>query len=132
MGNKVRILLVEDEALTAKLLERNLNLVGYEVCGVVSTGESAIQMAEDTSPDIVIMDILLPGKIDGIEAAEQIQKKLNIPVIFMTGYSTRDIWDRSRAIKPLAHLIKPVTPDDLMPIIDDFIARRDTGKATAA
>ena len=87
MNKKVKILLVEDEAIVAQYLSLELELEGYEVCGYVATGEEAIQKALEEKPDLILMDINILGDIDGIQAAEEILKHRYIPIIFMTGYS---------------------------------------------
>ena len=90
-----KIEIVEDEAMTAMLLARNLRLVGYSTCGPVSTGEAAIQLAGEERPDVVLMDIRLAGAMDGIQAAADIKQRWGIPVIFMTGYSDADTMERA-------------------------------------
>ena len=119
----VKLLLVEDEFLLAKLLQTNLELVGYKVCKLVSTGEEAIEQAEKEQPDFVLMDIRLAGKMNGVEAAREIHKRFQIPIIFMTGYSDEEIKVQAKAIDPLAYLIKPVTPVHIKSIIDSALEK---------
>jgi CheY-like chemotaxis protein len=114
----VKLLLVEDEFLIAALLRRNLQFVGYEVCELVGTGEEAIERAEQEQPDFILMDIHLAGKMDGIEAAREIHQRFQIPIIFMTGYSDKERVAQTSDLAPLAYLVKPVTPDDIKPVID--------------
>ena len=125
MPEKIRILLVEDEAITAMLLKRNLELVGYEVSELVATGEAAIEAVENNHFDVVLMDIRLVGKIDGVEAATKIASQGDTPIIFMTGYSDGDIRARVKALNPAAYLVKPVTPDDIAPVIARLFAESD-------
>ena len=80
----VKILVVEDERITAEDMRKALNSVGYEVPAIVSSGEDAIKVSEEIKPDLVIMDIKLEGEMDGIEAAEKIRSKLGIPIIYLT------------------------------------------------
>jgi len=85
MGSK--ILVVEDERITAEDIKSGLECAGYNVPALVSSGEDAIEKAGKLKPDLVLMDIKLKGKMDGIEAAEQIKYLYNIPVIYLTAYS---------------------------------------------
>ena len=86
MNNQKSILIVEDEVMLSAWLKIQLEDEGYEVCGSFTTGEEAVEFVKETKPDVILMDINLVGKIDGIEAAEVITEKSNIPIIFMTGY----------------------------------------------
>jgi two-component system, response regulator PdtaR len=94
---KVKLLIVEDEAMFAMVLKNNLQLRGYQVCEPVSTGLAAIQAAIDEQPEAVLMDIRLVGEMDGIAAAEQILSSRRVPIIFMTGYSDEKTEARARA-----------------------------------
>ena len=98
----VKLLIVEDQFLIAELLQMNLKLAGYQVCELVGTGEEAIQQAEKERPDFILMDIHLPGKIDGIEAAQEISQRFQIPIIFMTGYSDEKMMAKAKELNPLA------------------------------
>ncbi len=118
-----KLLIVEDKFLVAKLLQRNLELVGYQVCELASTGQEAIEQAEQEQPDFVLMDIRLAGDMDGIEAAREIHKRFQIPIIFMTGYLDKEIKVQARAIDPLAYLVKPITPDHVKPVIDSVLEK---------
>lgn len=120
----IKILVVEDEFLIAKLLSKNLELTGYEVCKPVATAREAIQSAGQENPDVVLMDIRLSGPVDGIEAAREIIFRYNIPIIFTTGYIDDQMLYRTKELGPLAVLIKPVTPDQIKPIIDATIQYR--------
>jgi signal transduction histidine kinase/DNA-binding NarL/FixJ family response regulator len=110
--NPVSILIVEDELLLAEVMRAELSNCGYEVLGIETTGESTLsRMAELTangeSPDIVLTDIKLSGKIDGIQTAEEINKQYRSAVIFLTGFYDPEIFERSIATKPYAYLLKP-------------------------
>lgn len=84
-----KILVVEDERITAEDIKRSLEKAGYNVPVIVSTGEDAVKFSEKYKPDLVLMDIVLEGNIDGIEAAETIRTKFDIPVIYLTAYSDK-------------------------------------------
>lgn len=104
---KVRIMVVEDEALVALDLTTKLRQLGYEVPGGVFTGEEAVQQAQALLPDLVLMDIRLAGEMDGVEAAQQIHRNLNIPIVFLTAYSDDPTLERAKSAEPMGYLIKP-------------------------
>ncbi len=118
MTQQISILIVEDEVLTAMLLETELKKAGYTVCQQVVTGEEAVSVAQQDSPDIILMDIRLAGEIDGIEATRQIQAFAAIPVIFMTGYPDQETMNRARALHPAAYFMKPVLVAELIAAIE--------------
>jgi CheY-like chemotaxis protein len=125
MKQPVRILVVEDEAITALALELGLTDAGYAVCKKVVTGEEAITSAKQEHPDVILMDIRLAGEIDGIEAAQQIRASASIPIIFMTGYPEKNLAERAEQVNPLGYFIKPINLHDLKPIIDSVLRERD-------
>jgi len=116
------ILIVEDEVMLSTWLKMQLEDEGYLVCGCITTGEEAIEFVKETKPEVILMDINLVGEIDGIEAAEKIKKKSNIPIIFMTGYEEPDIYERAQKTKPVAYLTKPVEIWDLKPIFESIFS----------
>ncbi len=103
----IKILIVENELLIAEDLSMKLNEAGYEVTGIVTTGSAAIEAVKQQEPDVLIMDIILDGKMDGIEAVVQIKKNRSIPVIYLTDVNSEDIVDRASATCPAAYLTKP-------------------------
>jgi diguanylate cyclase (GGDEF)-like protein/PAS domain S-box-containing protein len=117
MGNE-RILIVEDERIIAIDLQRRLEKFGYRVTGIVSTGDAAIDHAEAESPDIILMDIMLSGEVDGIEAASRIKDTLHIPVIFLTAYSDERTLERAKAAEPFGYILKPFKEKELYTTID--------------
>ena len=82
-----KLLVVEDEAIVAKDIQIRLKNLGYEVAAVASSGEGAIREAAETHPDLVLMDSILKGKMDGIEAAEEIISRYDIPVVYLTAHT---------------------------------------------
>ena len=120
MNNQKSILIVEDEVLLSAWLKIQIKYEGYLVCGCITTGEEAIEFVKETKPDVILMDINLVGEIDGIEAAEVINEKSNIPIIFMTGYVESEIYERAQKSKPVAYLTKPVEIWDLKPIFESI------------
>jgi CheY-like chemotaxis protein len=103
-----RILIVEDEVVSAMSLERTLTEIGYVVIGSVTTGEEAVEWGAKERPDIVAMDIRLAGKMDGIEAARRIRETCEAQIIFMTGYDDAETRKRALALRPLGLMDKPI------------------------
>jgi len=118
--NKIKILIVEDEAIIAQFLKMELEDEGFEVCKFVPSGEEAIIEAQKLNPDLILMDIHLSEEIDGIEAALKIIEYKSIPIIFMTGYSESNIFIRAQEVNPAAYLHKPIEIYNLKPIIDSI------------
>jgi len=100
------ILVVENERITANDIKKSLEKAGYYVPAIVSTGEDAIKFSEKYKPDLVLMDIKLKGKMDGIEAAETIGSKFGIPVIYLTSYSDDNTVERVKTTHPSAFILK--------------------------
>ncbi|MCK4448671.1 MAG: response regulator, partial [Candidatus Marinimicrobia bacterium] len=98
--SKVKILLVEDEADVAEGIQAILEDQGYSVPDVIAYGEEAIEKAGETCPDLVLMDILLKGAMDGIEAAKHIHDRFNIPVIYLTGYADEEKLQQAKLTEP--------------------------------
>jgi DNA-binding NarL/FixJ family response regulator len=115
---KDRILVVEDQAIILMELKARLNNLGYMVVGTSSYGEDAIKKAELLRPDLVLMDIGLRGKVDGIEAADYIRRNFNIPIIFLTANSDGTTRERANATEPYGFIPKPYDQDVLTDIID--------------
>ncbi|MDQ7054267.1 MAG: response regulator [candidate division KSB1 bacterium] len=98
---RTRVLIVEDENIVALDIQNRLQRLGYEVVGVASSGELAIRVALDTRPDLLLMDIRLKGKMDGIEAAKAIIKQLQIPVVYLTAYADSQTFESRQAHRAL-------------------------------
>lgn len=101
-----KILLVEDESIEALDIKHTLESFGYEVPYVASTGEEAVKKALEIMPDLILMDIILKGKTNGIDAALEI-KKFNIPVIFLTAHPEESTIERAKLTEPYGYLTKP-------------------------
>lgn len=110
---KSRILVVEDETIIALYTMRLLESKGLEVVGTVCTGEEAIQCAGRDKPDVILMDIVLSGEMDGISAAEEINAQYDIPIIYLTGHSDEVTLNRAKATKPYGYILKPINEDEL-------------------
>jgi PAS domain S-box-containing protein len=115
---KAQILVVEDEGIVALNIQSGLESLGYDVPVVVASGEEAIEEAERTRPDLVLMDIMLAGEMDGVEAAEQIRQRFNIPVIYLTAYVDDDTLQRARITEPFGYLLKPFEERELHTTIE--------------
>lgn len=119
-----KVLIVEDEIILAKVIEIDLADLGYKICGVVSSGERALERVEEEKPDIVLMDINLNGEMDGIDAAKQIKSRSGIPIVFMTGYEDEETMERANCVEHSGYLIKPVEPEDLQSVINEALQRQ--------
>ncbi len=118
----VRILVAEDEAIIRLDLKEMLEEEGFEVVGEASDGEAAVRLARERDPDLVIMDIKMPG-MDGLTAAEKIVEEDLAAVLILTAFSQRDLVQRAAEAGALAYLVKPFQKTDLMPAIDVSLAR---------
>jgi len=115
---KSRILIVEDEGIIARDIESQLIRLGHDVAGIAMSGEEAVAMAGATRPNMVLMDINLPGRLDGIDAAIAIRAQFSIPSVFLTAYATDDVVERATRAEPLAYLIKPFDEQSLRTTIE--------------
>ena len=118
MNESIRVLLVEDDHLIALAMEMELKRSGYRVCSRVATGEDAIISAKKELPDVVLMDIRLAGKLDGVDAAIRIREFSDTSIIFLTGYQDPLTEERARSVDPMAYLIKPANLITLRELID--------------
>jgi PAS domain S-box-containing protein len=108
-----KILVVEDNSIVVMELRERLQGLGYVVSGVASYGEEAIEKASETRPDLVLMDIRLRGTIDGVEAAEQIRHRFDIPVIYLTSYVDEDTLQQAKVTEPYGYILKPFEEREL-------------------
>jgi two-component system, cell cycle sensor histidine kinase and response regulator CckA len=118
-----QILVVEDESIVAKDLQNRLSSLGYSVPAVASSGEEAIHKAMETKPDLILMDIMLPGEMDGIEASRRIADRLDVPIIYLTAYSDDDTVRRAKDSSPFGYLLKPYGEKELHTTIEMTLAR---------
>jgi diguanylate cyclase (GGDEF)-like protein/PAS domain S-box-containing protein len=105
--NSPQIMVVEDERVVAADLEMRLRRLGYGVSAVVSSGEEALCRAAETNPDLVLMDIMLAGQIDGVETAARIKDSLNIPVVYLTAHGDAATLQRAKSLEPFGYILKP-------------------------
>jgi len=104
---ETNILVVEDERIVARDIARRLHRLGYTVCASATSGPEAIVHAAQTQPDLILMDIVLPGPMDGIEAAAQIRAHADIPVIYLTAHADDSTLQRAKTTEPFGYLLKP-------------------------
>lgn len=119
-GEKIKILIVEDEAMIAMDIEERLKELGYDVPAMVNNGKEAIEQAGIHMPKLVLMDIVIRGEMDGIETAEIIKEMYNIPSLFLTAYDNDATLQRAKKVKPLGYLLKPFDDSKLQDIILDM------------
>ena len=113
-----KILVVEDQAIIARDVQAILQRLGYEVPAIALTGEEAVREAETQRPDLVLMDIVLKGEMDGIQATEQIRARLDIPVVYATAYADPAVLERAKVTDPLGYVIKPFEARELSAAIE--------------
>jgi len=123
--NRRRVFLVEDEPIIASGIERKVKQLGYEVAGSASTGEAAIKAIDADPPDLVLMDIKLDGRLDGIEAAAEIKKRHDVPVIFLTAYADEATLDRATQQDPFGYIVKPFTDRELFGAVEVSMHRHE-------
>ncbi|MCC7557758.1 MAG: methanogen output domain 1-containing protein [Methanobacteriaceae archaeon] len=112
MANE-KILVVEDESIVAMGIKHKLENLGYEVVDTVLSGEDAVRRAKTLKPDLILMDIVLKGEMDGIDAANQIKKLFDIPIIYLTAYSDEEMLERARVTEPYGYILKPFKKSEL-------------------
>lgn len=113
MRTGARVLIVDDERLIAEAMEMTLEDVGCSVCGIAATAEQAVALAQQCRPDVVLMDVRLKGRRDGIEAAADIRRLLGTPIVFITGSGDPATMKRMREFDNALILAKPVMPETL-------------------
>jgi PAS domain S-box-containing protein len=118
-----RILIAEDEGIVAEDLRRSVQNFGYQVSAVVAEGEEAVRQCRETRPDLVMMDIMLDGDMDGIEAADIIHSLHDVPVIYLTAYADDKVLERAKRTEPCGYLLKPVAKAELRATIETALYR---------
>lgn len=107
------VLIVEDEQVTAMELQAMVQDLGFEVTGAADNGQAALESVEQNTPDVILMDIRLPGDLDGIETVEKINHDRDIPVIYITAHSDEETLEKAKRTRPEGYLVKPITEQDL-------------------
>jgi CheY-like chemotaxis protein/DNA-binding PadR family transcriptional regulator len=119
-----KILVVDDEAIITMQLEERLTLMGYTVAGMAASGEDAVNKARRIHPDLVLMDIVMPGKMNGIEAAKIITEELDIPVVFVTSYADDIIIEKAKSVRPYGYIVKPFNELEIKAAIEVALFRK--------
>jgi CheY-like chemotaxis protein len=122
------ILIVEDERVVALDLARRLRQLGYTIAGLATSGTDAITQALTHHPDLVLMDLCLPGPVDGLEAAQFLRTHLNLPVLMVTGVTDATLLVRARQVSATGVLCKPVGENDLAAALQEVFPRGPTAR----
>ncbi len=118
MTTETKILIVEDEAIVSLHLKRSLENLGYKVSDTVGSGEKALNLLSEETPDLILMDIMLDGKLDGISTSEQIKSKHKVPIVYLSAYSDNKTLNRAKLTEPSGYLTKPFKDQDLKTTIE--------------
>ncbi|MCI0468782.1 MAG: response regulator, partial [Nitrospirae bacterium] len=113
-----RVLLVEDTRIEAENVKMTIEDLGYTVVGIASSGSDAIRMAGEKNPDIILMDIMLKGSMDGIDASLQISARYDIPIIYLTAYADDRTLERAKITEPYGYIVKPFDERELHTAIE--------------
>ncbi|MDQ3110980.1 MAG: response regulator [Bacteroidota bacterium] len=127
-----KILIVEDKAVIAESLAATLEDAGYIVTAKITSGEEALATIEKEMPDVILMDIELDGKMDGIQTAELLLASYKIPIIYLTNFDDKTTIDRAKSTCPAAYLLKPFKKNDLLIAIEIAFHNASTGKEAVA
>jgi len=123
--NNRNILVVEDESIIAMHIASSLKQLGYNVLAIIPTGEDAVKKAEELRPDLILMDIILKGEIDGIEATDQIQSRFDIPVVYLTAHGDEATLQRAKITEPFGYILKPFKEKELHVAIEIALYRHE-------
>jgi len=125
MTAEIKILIVEDEIIIAKEIQNSLRGLGYPSSTIVKSGEEAIKRAQEIHPDLILMDIMLQGHIDGIQAAEHIRDRVDVPIIYLTAYSDDKTLERAKKTEPSGYILKPFEETELRTTIKMALYRHE-------
>jgi len=123
--SKPKVLIVEDESIVAKDIQNSLKKMGYIVPVIVSSGEKALNEIEESRPDLVLMDIMLKGDMTGIDVANIIKERFNIPVVFLTAYADDNTLNKAKVTEPYGYIIKPFKEKELQTTIEMAIYKHE-------
>ncbi|MBE9176270.1 response regulator [Synechocystis salina LEGE 06155] len=119
------IFIVEDELIVSRQLSKQLSQLGYKVIGIASSGQAALMAIFQDTPDLVLMDIVIKGEIDGIETAQRIQQNSKIPIIFLTAYCNQELINRAALSGSYGYMIKPIKIEELNATIKMTLNKHD-------
>ena len=126
---KPRVLVVEDESIVARDIASQVNKLGYEAVGIASTAEQAIALVAQLQPHLVLMDIELAGPLDGIAAASTIRSRFNVPIVFLTAFSSDDVLARAKFTEPFGYILKPFSERELSAAISMALYKHEAETA---
>ena len=126
--SNAQILVVEDEYIVAKDIQNSLEKLGYTVPAIAASGEEAINKIREIQPSLVLMDIVLKGTMDGVETANQIRTKFDIPIIYLTAYSDEKTLQRAKITEPFGYLLKPFEERELYSTIEMALYKQEMEK----
>lgn len=118
-----KILIIEDEVIVAHDLGEMISQLGHDVVGIISSGEEAVEKAQATKPDLIIVDIKLKGEMNGIEASELITANTGAAIVYLTAHTESDLFERAKVTEPFGYLTKPVAPQDLIRTVEMALYR---------
>jgi CheY-like chemotaxis protein len=124
ISRDARVLIVEDEMLIAEELRERLSRLGITVIAAVSSGEEGVEIATRERPDLVLMDIRLSGHKDGMQAAQEIREKIDVPIVYLTAYSDRRTVERAKKTDHDGFILKPFVRGELQSTIEIALQRR--------
>jgi CheY-like chemotaxis protein len=119
------ILVVDDESIIALNLEEDIKELGYKTADIAASGEKAIEKARELRPDLILMDIAMPGEKDGIDAAVEITAELDIPIIFLTAYADEELIKRAKRVKPSGYILKPYDKREVRAVIEMALCKKE-------
>ena len=127
--DETKVLIVEDERLVAEHIRSSLDDLGFSVSGTVTSGEEAINRLKENNTDLVLMDVMLKGEMDGIEAAGHIRTRFNIPVVYLTAHADEEVLGRAKITEPFGYVIKPFKDKELKVGIEMALIKHKTEQA---
>ena len=127
-NRKTKLMVVEDQKAVALAMEYDLKGMGYEVTKIVRDGKDVVKEIEENRPDLILMDIVLEGETDGIDAVKEIQRNYDIPVVYLTGHANDEIFERAKLTGPFGFLIKPFEARELNVTIKAALYKHSTEK----
>jgi len=122
-------MVVDDEVVIALRLQQRLTTMGFDITGVAHSGEEAVEKARRLRPDLILMDIMIPGKLDGIAAAKIVKDELGIPVVFLTAFSEDNIIDRAKQAEPYGYILKPFQDREIKAAVEIALYKNKMEKA---
>jgi PAS domain S-box-containing protein len=120
-----RLMIVDDEAIITMQLGMRLRSMGYDVVGTASSAEESVRMAKDLNPNLILMDIVMEGNLDGINAAEIIKAEMDIPIIFLTAYTDDEYIKRAKNVSPFGYIVKPYSDNEVKANIEIAIHKKE-------